>query len=223
MAMLSEGNIGYFTPQCSKRLRDSMPPMMSCSPALGFGLPRVSVTQIKQGHGFTEKAVYDANIRLKAENKQLQAEVAALMQTLFKFNAVSEAAQGGLVLLGPKKSGPKIANAKKIREARMLAESAVLELSMLVQGREDLVQNALDLLQATATREPAILPRLATEGLLTERLETVVDNRYTKHDKKRLRVAPVISTKNSFLWQAGSIASNGVVNELRRLGGKALV
>lgn len=205
-----------------KRLLNSMPPMIPSSPASGYNSPRVQVTQIKQGHGFTAANVHDENMRLKAQCKDLQAQVSALKLTLFEAKAVSEDAEGGLAKLKAKR-GPKITLPSKIRAARMAAAGAVLELSTLIQGEDDLVLNALDLLKVAAAKEPTILARLAAEGLLVERLEVVPDKRYTKQDNKRTRVAAVVSTKNAFLFQAGSRASNDTVHQLRTLGGKALI
>jgi hypothetical protein len=218
MAMLGAAHLNGV----GKRLLNSMPPMIPCAQGSGYNLPRVAVSQIKQGHGFTAANVHDENIRLKAQCTELKAQVSALKLTLFEAKAVSEDAEGGLAKLKAKR-GPKITLPSKIRAARMAAAGAVLQLSTLIQGQDDLVLNALDLLKVAAAKEPAILARLAAEGLLVERLEVVADNRYTQHDCKRTRVAAVVSTKNAFLFQAGSRASHDTLHQLRRLGGKALI
>ena len=101
----------------------------------------------------------------------------------------------------------------------MMAAQSVVELSGLIQG-PDTVTNALEFLEVVAAKDPAIMTRLASQGLRPQVMEEVQDKRYTKQGCKRMRVAPIVSVKNAFLWQAGSRATNQTVHELRRLGGK---
>ncbi len=224
MAMMHSSTFEHQPPLgVGKRLLESMPHMISSSRATIGIFPKVQVTQIKQGCGFTSTNTYDENIRLKKRVKELEAQVDALKKALFNSGVLGkESAHHGALDGLVKRRGAPITNPKKRRDDRMKAAEAVVELSTLIQG-PDRVGNAVDFLQAAASQEPTILNRLALEGLLAERLEEVVDKRYTAHGCKRTRVAPVVSINNAFLWQAGSRATNETLHELRRLGGKALV
>lgn len=203
---------------------DAIPEVISCCPGAtgGHNFQKVAVTLLKRGRGgFTATPIvmYDENTLLKKRVKELEGQTHALKEALFHSGSVCN--QLGLAGLLPQRGKP-VTNPDRKRVKRMMAAQSVVELSGLIQG-PDTVTNALEFLEAVAAKDPAIMTRLASQGLLPQVMEEVQDKRYTKQGCKRMRVAPIVSVKNAFLWQAGSRATNQTVHELRRLGGKAVV
>jgi hypothetical protein len=217
MAMLMLSPVG----QIGQRLQQSMPPMIPSTPATSYqpSAVRPPLTQIKQGHGYTSTCVHDENIRLRVSCKLLEQQVLALKQVVFNAGLGSLAKEDPCLANMFPRNGRPVTNPKRKRAENEAAAGALIEMSKLIQGPL-LLDNTVHFLHAVALLEPGLNTRLASEKFGVKKME-VADKR--ANTGNRTRDAPLISRANSFKWSAGSRVSRHAQDELRRLGGSALM